>query len=123
MKKLKLYAEKKILGIVFKKGFVADAYVKDGNVIIESKNKKLKEEIERAINKALAFKENYFYYRTGEEYFNKKTGHWGHRTYMVYQKPADPKFLNALKDDESFWETKKFAGYEIEPLFSKIVEE
>lgn len=123
MKKLKLYGEKKTLGIVLRKGFIAEVYVKDGKVIIESKNKKIKEEIEKVINEVLSEKEDYFYYRTGDEYFNKKTGHWGYRTYMVPQKPTDPEFLEALKDSDWFWEDEKFGGYEIDPIFSKIVEE
>jgi hypothetical protein len=53
MKKLKLYGEKKIFGPFKKKGFIAEVFVVDGKVVVESKNKKVKEELQKEIDEGI----------------------------------------------------------------------
>ncbi|XOB40720.1 MAG: hypothetical protein ACKKMR_01775 [Candidatus Nealsonbacteria bacterium] len=119
IKKLRLYGEKDGL-----KGFIADIYVKNNKLIVESENKKVKKELFEEINKEI---------QKGEAFRIPYTEHTG-RTIeegVLLQKIGDSKFLEALEAE--FWKViglgdmgkfgnKKFGGYEIKAYKSKIIE-
>lgn len=116
MKKLKLYGEKKLFWVIPQKGFIADVFV-DGknNPIIESKYAEVKKDLSAAINDLV--KSGKLLLRGGR--IEKDVC----ITFGTKQKPGDPKFLEALKDDTDLWWDKKYGGFEISPLSSEIIEE
>lgn len=116
MKKLKLYGEKKWFFGIKRKGFIADVFVdKDNLVVVESKYPKLEKELDRSLQQLIKSKK--LILRTGVTNENTCS------TFFSYQKPGDPKFLEALKSYHPFWWDKKYGGYEINELGSKVVEE
>jgi len=120
MRKLKLYGEKKIFGPFKKKGFIAEVFVVDGKVVVESKDKKVKEELQKEIEEDI--KNNAITLSRGvwEEWPDGRKVHYH---LAEPKKPTDPKFLDALRDYSALWDTHTFGGYEISGLLSKFVEE
>lgn len=116
MKKLKLYGEIKWFFVLRREGFVADVFVdKDNLVVVESKHLKLKKDLSHSLQQLI---------KHGELVLRKGITKGDiHMTVGSYQKPGDSNFLEALKSYHSFWWNKKFGGYEINNLASKIVEE
>jgi hypothetical protein len=110
MKKLKLYGEKKIFGPFKKKGFIAEVFVVDGKVVVESKNKKVKEELQKEIDEGIKNDEITISRSVWEEFPDGRKAHYH---LAEPKKPTDPKFLNALRDYSELWSTHTFAGYEI----------
>jgi len=111
IKKLKLYGKKGDF-----KGFIAEIYVKDNKIVVESKDKKLKKELLKRINEVL----------------KKEKGFWlpapDSPPDVVYEQKLyiidDPWFLNAMC--EHFTHRGKLGclvnGYLIiSPLGSKVV--
>lgn len=122
MRKLKLVGIKKgWFGREIKK-IVADIYVQDNKVVVESKDQKEKEKLQKEINDRLAHIIP-FGIRKSREIKDEKGNVTGGELYQINQKPGDPKFLEALKGAFGFWSGKKFGGYLIIPTISKIVEE
>lgn len=115
MKKIKLTGVKEgWFGRKVKK-HIADLYVQDGKVVLDSKykgSKELEEEINEAANR---------------EVFRKKYGddsrEEGPTFWMTSKKPEDPDFLGALRDTPGFFLGKKLGKYEVNMTLSKIVEE
>ncbi|MBI5401491.1 hypothetical protein HZB05_01535 [Candidatus Wolfebacteria bacterium] len=120
MKKLKLIGIKKgWFGREIQK-IVADIYVQDGKVVVESKDQKEKEKLQKAINDRLEYP-GAFGIRKSRDIKDKR----GIVTelYQITQKPGDPQFLEALTSAFGFWHDKKFGDYQIIPTISKIIEE
>jgi hypothetical protein len=117
MKKLKLFREKDLGLATERQEVVADVFVAtpDNTVVVESKYSDVKREITAALDQLV--KDGGALLRSGKTEGNK------HMTLGEYIKPSDKDFLDTLKDDGAFWWDKKFGGYEIDELASKIVEE
>ncbi|MCX6813025.1 MAG: hypothetical protein NTV77_00820 [Candidatus Azambacteria bacterium] len=128
MKKIKLVGIKKgWFGREIEK-IIADIYVQDGKVIVESKYPKLKEELQKELD-GLAYTTGAFGIRKCRDVIDEK-GRNVTELYQINQKPGDAKFLEALLGAVWFWGEKKFndykkefGGYLIIPTISKIVEE
>jgi len=119
MKKLKLYGKKKIFLGFRLKGFVADVYVHDGKVLVYSKNRKLRDELQKEINERI---EKDLIYR-GRGIWEEKDGKRIHYDILETQRPKDTYFLETLlKGYSAFWNEKTFGGYVILNTFSKIEE-
>lgn len=121
MKKLKLYGEKKWFFGFKRRGFVAEVYVSDGKVVVFSNNSRLREELQREIDKEIAHN---FITRT-RAIREEKPGLSRPIVYHIAEprKPGDPDFLETLKDQSAFWSTQIFDGYEISGVQSRIIEE
>lgn len=121
MKKIKLVGIKKgWFGREIQK-IVADIYVQDGKVIVESKYPKIKEELQKELD-LVAYTTGAFGIRKCRYIKDKKGNETDIQLIQINQKPGDPKFLEAVLDSW-FWDDKKFDGFEIYETISKIVEE
>ncbi|MBI5401492.1 hypothetical protein HZB05_01540 [Candidatus Wolfebacteria bacterium] len=121
MKKLKLVGIKKgWFGRKIKKN-VADIYVQDNKVIVESKYQKSREELQKELDR-LAYI-GAFGIRKSREIKDKKGNVTDIQDFQINQRPGDQKFLEALAGCGWFWDDKKFDGYEVYETISKIVEE
>jgi hypothetical protein len=121
MRKIKLVGIKKgWFGREVEK-IVADIYVKDSKVIVESKYQKEKEELQKEINHSAYT--GAFGIRKSWEIKDKKGNVTDTQCGQINQRPGDSKFLEAVLASTWFWHDKKFNGYLIIPTISKIVEE
>jgi len=124
MKKLKLVGIKKgWFGRDIQK-VVADIYVKDGEIVVESKDKKASDKLQKELNKRLAYKGGFGLGKSTEK--RSKNGELlEHVSYVVLTKPDDPEFLNTLKSGGffGFWMNEKFGDYEVYETLSEITEE
>lgn len=121
MKKLKLVGIKKgWFGRKIKK-IVADIYVQDGKVVVESKDREEARKLQKEINYR-AVQAIPFGIRKCREIKDEK-GRNVTELYQINQKPGDPLFLEALASAFGFWIDKKFGDYEVYETISKIVEE
>ena len=92
-KKVKLYGEKKIFGLFKKRGFVAEIWVENGTVRIESRNKKLKKELEKITEELIKNNE----VTIGKRIERKEPGYARVYTEIdISQKPGDKFFLVGL---------------------------
>ena len=124
MKKLKLLGIKKgLFGREVRK-VVADIYVKDGKIVVESKDKKAGDKLQKELNRRLSWKGG-FYLGKSREKRDKNGELLEHVIYGVFTKPDEPKFLNTLRSRgfSGFWSTENFGDYEIHIGLSKIVDE
>jgi len=122
MRKIKLIGIKKgWFGREIEK-IIADIYVQDGKVIVESKYQKEKEELQKELNR-LAYTTGAFGIRKSWDIKDKKGNVTNTQYGQINQRPGDPKFLEAVLASTWFWHDKKFDDYEIIPTISKIVEE
>jgi len=121
IKKLKLYGEKDDF-----KGFIAEIYMNGKELIVESKDEQLKNDLLTEINKHIENAE--FFYLP--ELINDKELGLENAHGVSKHKPCDPKFLDALQCE--FWNYtvemnkfghKKFGGYKIKGNKSEIMEE
>ncbi len=121
MKKLKLYGEKKWLFGFKRRGFVAEVCVNDGKVVVFSKNSRLRDELQREIDKRAAHN---FITRT-KAIREEKPGLPRPNIHHIAEprKPEDHDFLETLKDQSAFWSTQIFDGYEISGVQSRIINE
>jgi hypothetical protein len=120
MRKLKLYGEKKIFGPFKKRGFIAEVFVINGEVIVKSKNESVKRELQEKINKRI--REDLIILTKGiREKF--PDGRKLYYSIMERKKPEDPEFLDAIRDASAFWSVNTFGGYKISGVLSKFVEE
>ena len=117
MKKLKLYGEKKgFLGIK-RKGFVAEIFVKDRKVVVESKDRKLKRRLREEIDKMI--KEDGI--TLGKSVWERlPEGGKVHYHIVETKHPKDPKFIFALAGE---LEKRKIGKYKFIFHKSKFVEE
>lgn len=118
MRKLKLYGEKKIFGPFKKKGFIAEISVVDGKVVVKSKDKKVKEDLEREIKKRIESEAITFSWGVTEKL---PDGGKAHYHLAEPKKPTDPEFLEALREYSVLWSTHTFGGYEISGLLSEVI--
>ena len=120
MKKLRLYGEKKIFLWFKSKRFIADVYVQDGKVVVDSKNSQIKRELLKEIDERI--KADLIY--RGRGIWEEKDGKRIHYDVLEPQRPGDIYFLETLLNGYSaFWGEKTFGGYTISDIFSKIIEE
>jgi len=120
MKKLKLVGIKKIWFWEIRR-VVAEVFVQEGKVIVESRNPKIKEDLQREIDQ-FAYRRG-FLFRWSKDIKDKQGRIIRHELWARNQKPGDPGFLEALRGTTWFWKDKKFGGYEIYETISKIVDE
>ncbi|MFH1656528.1 MAG: hypothetical protein ABH956_02005 [Candidatus Nealsonbacteria bacterium] len=119
MKKLNLVGVRKTwFGVTIKK-IVAKVYIQDGKVIVESGNEKVKEDLQREIDR-LAY-QGAFMINTNIEKRDKQGNLIQHQRFVKLCKPDNPKFLDSLRSATWFWHKKIFGGYEIYQTISKIV--
>jgi len=122
MKKIKLVGIKKgWFGRKIKK-IVADIYVQNGKVIVESKYPELKEGLQKELDR-FAYTTGAFGIRKSRYIKDKKGNVMDIQLIQINQKPGDLEFLEALLGATWFWSDKKFDDYEIYETISKIVEE
>lgn len=116
MKKLRLYGEKKIFLGFLRRRFIADIFVDQNNVCtVESKNFTVKKELLAAINEL--GRNNEIILRKGVIEGNT------HTSIGETKKPGDKDFLIALKEYRTLWRDRRFGGYKIFSVKSKIIDE
>jgi hypothetical protein len=117
MKKLKLFGEKDLGLPTERQEMVADVFVAapDNVIVVESKYPDVKRELADALDQLV--KNGGAMLRSGFTRGNE------HISTGSYKKPSDENFLETLRDDGAIWWDKKFGGYKIDRLASKIVEE
>ncbi|HDO23757.1 MAG TPA: hypothetical protein ENG99_00905 [bacterium] len=119
MKKIKLVGIKKgWLGRKIEK-VVADVYVKNGKIVVESKYKKDADKLQKELNKMLANKGG-LYLKKSREKRDKSGELLEHVQYIVLKKPDDPEFSDALRSSISH---EEFGDYTIYPGIFRDVEE
>lgn len=120
MKKLKLYGKKDGF-----EGFIAEIYVDNNKVVVESKDEEVKKELLNEINKVIQKGESFLLPYPHETETSICDG-------FLLQKVGDPKFIEALHSE--FWKViglgeagkfgnKTFGGYKIIAHKSLIIEE
>lgn len=118
MKKLKLYGTKKLLlGFFDRKGFIAEVFVDPATneLVVISSRSQLRDDLIKKLQNFI---------KSGDVMLKKSISDKdGHTLSGVLQHPGDEKFLEALKGSGPFWWDKKFDGYEINEVASKIVDE
>ncbi|MCL4540579.1 MAG: hypothetical protein M1378_13450 [Bacteroidetes bacterium] len=116
MKKLKLYGDNPETK---HEGFIAEVYVSTdgGKVVVSSENPEVKREIEEAIAELVQKGGPVIKWCVEEEDADKTMI----KRMGKHQMPKDADFLNALREEHSFW-SRKFGGYEINELVSEVVE-
>lgn len=119
MKKLKLYGSTNLAEGADRENAVAVVYVTDKKeLVVESPHLDVKRDIEEALV-ALIKRGGPIIKRCSEE--NIKDGK-AFSMFGEHRNLGDSDFLEALRGELSFW-SRKFGGYEINPLVSGVVEE
>lgn len=127
MEKLKIYGRKPGF-----KGFIADIYVQDGKLIVESEDPQVKQDLEKALKEATLDEEFTIGARAGGE-GETEEGLIAYYTYIERLKPGDDGYLLALRarpvfgsDSLEDWKAgkgRKIGDYEMDTSLSRIIDE
>lgn len=127
MEKLKIYGRKPGF-----KGFIADIYVQNGKLIVESEDPQVKQDLEKALKEATLDEEFTIGARAGGER-ETEDGSIAYYTYIERLKPGDDGYLLTLRarpvfgsdslDDWKAGKGRKIGDYEMDTSLSRIIDD